>query len=401
MINPLPVIAAELRRSRLGAAAAIALIAVAVALGIAIAAQERAVRRGSARAADAFDLLIGRPASPTQLVLATVYLQPDAIDLVSGQTLTRLQAEPGAARVAPLVFGDSYRGHPVVGTSAEFVTDDGRRPLAEGRVFTAMREVVVGSAVPLRLGESFASTHGHDRNEEAVHGGFTYVIVGRMPPLGSPWDRAILAPVEALWRVHARPTGHAPGVERIGPPWDAAGDTGASVIVVKPRSVGDAYRLRSKYREGETMAIFPAEVLVELYGLLGDARSLLSAFALLTQGLVIAAVLLAVFAVEAQRRRQLGILRALGASRAYVFSVVWLHVTVLVAAGALLGLLLGWLGAWGLSRALATRTGLALPVAIERPELLLTASSIVVGALFAALPAWRCYRRPASVLLRS
>jgi len=135
--------------------------------------------------------------------------------------------------------------------------------------------------------------------------------------------------------------------------------------------------------------------------LLGDARRLLSTFALLTQALVIAAVLLAVFAVEAQRRRQLGILRALGASRAYIFSVVWLHVTLLVSAGAVLGLLLGWLGAWGISRALAARTGLALAVGVEQPEIALVAALIVVGALFAVLPAWRCYRRPASALLRS
>jgi len=401
VINPLPVVFAELRRSRAGAAAAIALVAVAAALGVAITAQERALRQGSARAADSFDLLVGRRASPTQLVLATVYLQPDAIDLVSGETLKRLQAEPGAARVVPLVFGDSYRGQPVIGSSADFVTDGGRRPLAEGRVFTAMREVVVGSRVPIGLGESFAPTHGHVEDAELVHAGFTYVVVDRLPPLGTPWDRAILAPIEALWRVHARPTGHAPGIDRIGSPWDVDDATGASVIVVKPRSVADAYRLRARYREGDTMAVFPAEVLVELYGMLGDARRLLSVFTLLTQALVIAAVLLAVFAVEAQRRRQLGILRALGASRAYVFSVVWLHVTVLVGAGAVLGLLLGWLGAWGISRALAARTGLALAVAVERPEISLIAALIVVGALFAAWPAWRCYRRPASALLRS
>ena len=401
MINPFPVVVAELRRSRAGAVAAIGLVAVAAALGVAVSAQERALRQGSARAAEPFDLLVGRRGSPTQLVLASVYLQPGALDLVPGNALKRLQAEPGATRVVPLVFGDSYRGRPVVGASADFVTDGGRRPLAEGRAFTAMREVVVGADVPLRVGATFAPTHGHTEDEDLVHAGFTYVVVGRMPSLGSPWDRAIVAPVEAFWRVHARPTGHAQGVDRVGPPWEVDDASGASVIVVTPRSVADAYRLRAKYRDGDTMAVFPGEVLVELYGMLGDARRLLSVFALLTQALVIAAVLLAVVAVETQRRRQLGILRALGASRVYVFSVVWLHVTLLVGAGAILGLLLGWLGAWGISRALAVRTGLTLPVAIAQPELILVAGLIVIGAAFALLPSWRCYRRPASALLRS
>jgi putative ABC transport system permease protein len=400
MINPLPVIFAELRRSRVGVGASIGLIAVAVALDVAVTAQERALRQGSARAADPFDLLVGRGGSPTQLVLATVYLRPDAIDLVSGETLARLQAEPGAARVVPLVFGDSYRDLPVVGASADFVTNGGQRPLAEGRVFTALREVVVGASVPLGVGESFEPNHGRVEGDITAHAGFTYLVVGRMPRLGTPWDRAIVAPVEALWRVHARPLGHHRGDARIGPPWEGSDLAGASVIVVKPRSVADAYGLRARYRGGETMAVFPGEVLVELYGTLGDARKLFSVFALVTQALVIAAVLLAVFAVEAQRRRQLGILRALGASRAYVFAVVWLHVMLLVGSGAMLGLVLGWLGALGISLGLAARTGLSLPVGIGQPELTLVAALMLAGAALAALPAWRCYRHPASTLLR-
>src|SRR5262249_61947856 len=117
-----------------------------------------------------------------------------------------------------------------------------------------------------------------------------------------------------------------------------------------------------------------------------DARKLFSVFALVTQALVIAAVLLAVFAVEAQRRRQLGILRALGASRPYVFAVVWLHVMVLVGSGAFLGLLLGWLGAPRVSRGLAVRTGLSLTVGIGQPELTLVAALMLGGAALAAPP---------------
>jgi putative ABC transport system permease protein len=288
-----------------------------------------------------------------------------------------------------------------VGSSADFVTAGGTRPLREGRVFSAMREVVVGAEAPLRVGDAFAPTHGHPAGEGSVHEGFRYVVVGRMPRLGGPWDHAIVAPVEALWRLHARPTGHGAGVERVGPPWDGAELAGVSAIVVKPRSVADAYRLRARYREGETMAVFPAEVLVELYAMLGDARTLLSVFALATQALVIAAVLLAVFAAEATRRRQLGVLRALGASRVYVFVVVWLNVTAIVAAGAAGGLLLGWAGALGVSRLLQARTGVALPVAVGGQELALLAALIVLGILLAALPAWRSYRRPVSSLLRA
>ena len=215
------------------------------------------------------------------------------------------------------------------------------RPV-EGRVFATLHEVVIGADVALSMGTSFDSAHGrprgrHEQADPPVHEGFSYVVVGRLPRRDSAWDRAIIAPVEALWRLHGRPTGHAAGSERIGPPWDGAEIAGASAIVVKPRSVADAYRLRARYRDGETMAVFPAEVLVEMYAMLGDARDLLWLIALVTQALVVAAVLLAVFASLAHRRRQLGVLRALGASRRYVFLVVWLHASVLITVGAGVG----------------------------------------------------------------
>ena len=233
-----------------------------------------------------------------------------------------------------------------------------------------------------------------------VHAGFSYVAVGRLPRSGSPWDRAIIAPVEALWRLHARPAGHEEGSHRLGPPWGESETAGASAIVVKPRSVADAYRLRARYRDAETMAVFPAEALVPMYLVLGDARDLMSLMGLVTQTLVVAAVLRAVFASLAHRRRQLGVLRALGASRRYVFLTVWLHVSVLVGLGAAAGLCLGWGGAWALSAVLHARTGVGLPVTISWTEVAAAASLAVAGALVAAIPSWHAYRQPVSALLR-
>ncbi len=160
MLNPLPVVVADIRRSRTGFLAVVGLIAVAVALGVSVSAQERALRTGSARAADAFDLLVGAPGSPTQLVLTSVYLQPAALPLVPGAVLKRLQQESGAVYVAPIAFGDRYRDYPVVGSTAAFVTLGGTRKPAEGRVFASEREVVVGADVGLALGARFAPVTG-------------------------------------------------------------------------------------------------------------------------------------------------------------------------------------------------------------------------------------------------
>lgn len=407
MINPLPVVTAETRRAPAGVVAAVLLIACATALGIVVSITERALRAGSAQAADAFDVLIAARGSPTQLVLSVVYLEPAPLDLVRGAAMDRVSREPGVAWAAPVAFGDSYRGLPVIGSTADLVTRGGRVTPSEGRVFRSLHEVVVGADVPLRVGDRFAPSHGEASphrgghpDDEVVHEGFAYEIVGRLPRTGTPWDRAIVAPIEAVWRVHALGLS-LPESSRLGPPWPADAFPGASAIVVKTTSVADAYRIRARYRTDTMMSVFPAEVLVELYALLGDARAALSTLAMAAQALVVAAILLAVFASLGERRRSLAVLRALGASRPYVFACVWLHVSAVTTVGATLGLGLGWLGALGLGRALEARTAITLPVSIAGDEVLLVIAIVVAGCVLSALPAWWAYRQPVTASLRA
>jgi putative ABC transport system permease protein len=406
MINPFPIVLADMRRSLVGVIAVICLIAVAVALGVAVSAQERALRKGSARAAEPFDLLIGAPGSPTQLVLSSVYLQPASINLVDGEILRTLTETEGVKYAAPLGFGDSYRGYPIVGSTADFVTQGGTVELAEGRVFRSMWEVVAGANVKLKIGDKFTPVHGIVLVEEADHKGVEYTVVGRMPPLGSPWDRALIGTVEAVWVVHSLSTGHqllpdgSPDPERIGPPWRAGETPGVPAIVVKPVSLRDAYVLRTAYRTKETMALFPAEVLVKIYNLLGDARDLLAVISVGTQALVIGAILLAVFVSLALRRRQFAVLRALGASRAYVFTTIWVHVSIMIAIGAVIGLGLGWFSALVLSRVFEARTEIALPVTITLQEVGLAGALIVIGFVLAAIPGLMSYRQSVSAALQ-
>ena len=58
-------ILADLRRFWSGALAVVVLIALSVALSVTVTLQERAVRLGSARAAEKFDLLVGAAGSET------------------------------------------------------------------------------------------------------------------------------------------------------------------------------------------------------------------------------------------------------------------------------------------------------------------------------------------------
>ncbi|MBG6079219.1 putative ABC transport system permease protein [Rubrivivax gelatinosus] len=409
--NPLPVVWADLRRNRLLAAVTVLLVALAVAVGVAVISQERALRQGSARAADDFDLIVGAPGSPTQLVLSTVYLQLQALPLLDGAVLARAASAPGVAYAAPIAFGDHWQGHPVVGTVAAFASRGGTLAPAEGRLFQHRGEAVVGAAVPAALGAALRPAHGlHDEDgeDDDEHAGhdphhaheLNYTVVGRLPPRHNAWDRAILVPVEDVWALHGLPGGHADGDDHLGPPWAAEHLPGVPALAIKPASVAAAYTLRSQFRTPQSVALFPAEVLNELYLLLGNVRDLMALLALATQVLVVAAVLVVLLVGFLARQRQFAVLRAIGAGRGYVFAVVWIEVAALILAGALAGAALGYAGSLGLSAALAQRTGFALPATLGAAELRLVAGLVVAGLLIALLPAAQAFRRPIAAGLR-
>ena len=166
-MNPFPVVFSLLNRNRVTLIFFVVLITFAVGLGIAITTQERAVRQGSARAADKFDLVIGSPGSPFDLVLASVYARPAAMGLVGGDMLAQIMAEDSIDFAAPIAFGDSASGYPIMGTTAQFV-EHLSGGVAEGRLFTSAHEAVLGANVRLELGARLHSAHDGFDSEEML-----------------------------------------------------------------------------------------------------------------------------------------------------------------------------------------------------------------------------------------
>lgn len=380
-------ILADLRRLWAASLVIICLVALASALGIGITLQERALRLGSARAADKFDLVIGAAGSETQLVLSSVFLQPAPLPLLPGEVLAKLRQDPRVAWAAPIGFGDSFQDYPVVGSTPELIAalSDGRA--LEGHAPSSEHEAVIGSAVDLALGQSFEPMHGAAGNAGHVHTEFSYQVTGRIAATGTAWDRAIIVPIEAVWEIH--------GMHAAEKPSDVP------AILVKPRSVIDAYKLRGEYRGDATVAVFPGEVLTRLYATLGDARQVMSVIAIAAQSLVGAAIALIAISHVHQRRRQIGALRAFGAPRSAVFAIVWIELVALLGAGIALGFLLGWGAARFLSHQLTRQNGVVLPVEFQRGDLGLAALLLIAAMVIAAIPAVLAYRQPAASALRA
>ncbi|MGR9170246.1 ABC transporter permease [Rhizobium sp. KDH_Rht_773_N] len=422
-------ILADLRRLWAGSVVVVLLVALATALGVSVILQERALRLGSARAADRFDLVIGAGGSETQLVLSSVFLQPSALPLMSGDVLARLAADPRVEWAAPVGFGDSFSGYPIVGTTRA-LTETISGGFFEGRVFTSEGEAVIGSSVDLAIGSEIKPMHGAVDTGGHTHTELAYHVTGRLLPTGTAWDRAILVPIQAVWHIHGleageehehehtaeadRPEGavHAEGAEEdadhhaeadphagLNENWTTQ-TPGLPAILVKPKTIADAYKLRQDYRDGTTIAVFPGEVLTNLYATLGDAKQILVAVASGAQGLVAASLILVTVIHIGQRRRQIGALRAFGAPRGAIFGIVWLEFFILVAAGVGLGFALGYGAALVLSGFFSQSSGVSLPVGFAREDVALAMILLAFTAALAALPAVLAYRQPPAQALR-
>ncbi|AUW45027.1 ABC transporter permease [Rhizobium leguminosarum] len=431
-------ILSDLRRLWAGSLVVVLLVALATALGVSVVLQERALRLGSARAADKFDLVIGAGGSETQLVLSSVFLQPSPLPLMPGEVLGKLAADPRVDWAAPIGFGDSFSAYPIIGATT-MLAQNLSGGLAEGRIFAREGEAVIGAAVKLPLGGEIKPMHGSLEEGGETHTQLVYHIAGRLRPTGTAWDRAILVPIQAVWHIHGMEAEehaedgeheheaasgtdsaeHGHEHEKAGADHDGhghhgkadpdaaldetwtAGAPGLPAILVKPKTIADAYKLRQEYRSGNTVAVFPGEVLTNLYATLGDAKQILVAVASGAQALVAASLVLVTVIHIGQRRRQIGALRAFGAPRGAIFGIVWVEFFFLVAVGIALGFALGYAAALILSGMFSQTSGVAMPVGFAREDAGLAAVLLAFATILAALPAVLAYRQSPAQALRA
>ena len=276
-------------------------------------------------------------------MLAAVYLQPSDMPLLIGAQYAGIAGAEGVDLAAPLAFGDSWQGYPVVGTTADFIAHLSGGPLA-GRMFAAHEEAVVGAARAARDRRRGGAQprRRRRRNSRATTTTTmrrTMCITGssaRMPPTGSPWDRAILVPVEIVWELHGLANGHDAEPRRP--------DRAALRSRLLPRHAGrageagaafQAYRLRTQFSRTDMMAFFPGAVLSRLHGLAGDIRAAMSLLTVVSQILVAAAILAGLILITRLFARNLAVLRALGAGPRFVLAVVWSYGATLLASARL------------------------------------------------------------------
>lgn len=403
----LPLAARSLWNRRLTAGLTVFAIAVSVALLAGVQKLRTEARASFASTISGTDLVVGARSGPINLLLYSVFRIGDATANVSWQSYQMVSRHPDVAWTIPISLGDSHRGFRVMGTSRAYFEHyryGGRRALAfaAGDAFADEHDAVLGAEVARRLGYSIGEritiAHGVGEVSFAHHDDDPFVVVGILEPTGTPVDRTVHVSLEAITAIHE---GWQGGMPRPGAPpgRDTTADrTPASItaflVGLESRSaVLQMQRALNDYRGEPLLAIMPGVVLQQLWQLVGvaDTALLLVAACVVLAGLV--GMLTSLLTTVNERRREMAILRSVGARPVHVFALLVFESGLLALAGVLLGMVMvvGTLAAAG--RLLAHRFGLYVELGAPTGYDLAIAAAVVAAGLVAGLlPAWRAYR---------
>lgn len=373
------------------------------------------VRVSFAQSVSGVDLIVGARSSPVQLMLFSVFHIGNAPQVLSMDSVRAVAQHRSVSWVVPLSLGDSHRGYPVLGTTPayfqHFAYGD-KQPLVvqSGAVFSGtldgLYEAVIGAEVAYQLGYGLGQQitlghglHEHDHDHED-HADKPFQVVGILAPTGTPVDRTVHVSLQALEALHLdwaggapMPGGHIPADQARKFDLEPVEVTAALVGLKTRAAVFNVQRFVNQYEDEALMGVMPGVALGELWGVLGLGENALLAVSALVALVSLFSLMAVVLAGLNERRRELAVLRAVGAGPRHVLGLLALEGTWVICTGVLLGVLLAQVGMALGAPWLQNNLGIRLQIAAPLPTQWALAVTIVLAGMLASLgPAWRAYR---------
>lgn len=352
------------------------------------------LRTSAYAAVGAVDLIVGARSAPEQLLLATVFHYGALSTPLPRSVEARLAAHPAVRFALPLSLGDSVAGLPVVGTVPAYFAQLGPAPevpiaFKGGRPFEGDEEVVLGAEAARRLGKDLGDTltlsHGLGAQSFLEHGDHPLQVVGILAPTETPLDQRVLVSLDALDAAHEGVASGAPEEENIS----------ALLLGLAPRAaaLGLAAQL-NRSEDPPLTAALPALTLAGLLRWLGAGEAVLQVLSIFVMVVALTGMLAMMLASLEQRRREMAVLRALGAGFGTLLALLLSEALILTFLAICLGLGLVHGGLALAASTLQGATGLALQDLSPTPgEGLLALGALALAALAGLLPAWLAARR--------
>ena len=367
------------------------------------------LRASFAMSVSGVDLVVGARGSPVQLMLYSVFRMGEVSQNMSWASVQWLEQQPGVAWTVPVSLGDSHRGYPVLGTTPAYFDrfrygDRRELRLVAGRRFEGVFEAVLGAEVAerlgYRLGEQIALAHGSGEGPTAEHSDRPFVVVGILGRTGTPVDRSVHVSLESMQALHLDWAGGAPipGLAIPAPLLRKFDLTPKSVTAVfvgldNRAAVFGLQRAVNGHSGEALMGVLPGVALDELWQLVAVAERYAQLVSLLVVAVGLTGLVAVILAGLNERRRELAILRSVGARPLDIFALLALEGGALALAGSVLGAALVWVLVLMLGPWLQANYGLTLASGPPgATEWRLLAGIIAVGVAAGLLPGWRAYR---------
>ena len=401
----------SLKNRRLTALLTIVAIALSVVLLLGVEKVRVGARTGFLNTISGTDLIVGARSGDVQLLLYSVFRIGNATNNMSMQTLNDIKNRPEVKWIVPISLGDSHRGFRVMGTTTGYFDHyryrrDISLVLDQGKTFNDLFETVIGSQVAEKLhysvGDEIIVAHGTDKiSLGAKHDDKPFIISGILAPTGTQVDRTVHVSLEAIDAIHVGWQGGAAPRGK-----DIRSREVVRQMVFEPTVVTAAYiGLKSKigtfslqryinnYKQEPVTAILPGVAFAQLWSLIGSAETALVIISMMVVFTAFFGMVISILGSLNERRREMAILRAIGARPLQVFSLFVTEAAVLAILGVVLGtgiLYLVVIFTWPI---IEQETGLFLVLSWPGLQEIIYLAIILAGGLLAGIiPAVRAYK---------
>jgi len=371
----------------------------------------RAAETGFTQSVSGVDLIVGARSGPLNIVLYSIFNMGQATNNVSIESYNQIRNRPEVDWTIPYSLGDGHRGFRVIATNEDFFKyykfrSTEKVELAEGEIFKGYFDVVIGADVAetlkYKIGSKVVIAHGSTTGDSIqAHDDKPFKVVGILKPTGTNVDRALYISLEAMEAIHLDwQSGSAPTKDK---------QIAANQItpdMVKPKTI-TTFFLRTKnrietlklqrdineYQEEPLLAVIPGVVLSELWQNLSSVEKVLKGISFLVMLVGLMSMLIALMTSLNERRREMAILRVLGASLIQILGLIVLETFVLTTMAIVLACVLKIAIEWALGPWLQVKFGLYLDSPLfAMSEVIYVVFMMVLAILISFIPALRAMK---------
>ena len=350
------------------------------------------------------DLIIGARSGEAQLLLYTIFRQGSPIANISWRSIKQVEALPDVDWVVPLSLGDSHKGFAVLGTNSayfKYYKYGRKRPLTlkEGRIFNTPLDVVLGYEVAkklnYRIGDSIYLSHGIAKGNLPVHTQKAFTIVGILNRTGTPVDKTLHIPLTGITAIHINwNQPQLQSLSLIDVDLTPSSVTGALVGLKSPFSLFSVQQQITNWPDEPLMAIIPGVSLARLWNSISTIDTAFWIISVLVLIISFIGLLLALFMSLNQRKRELAILRTMGAHPIQLAIILTIESLLITFSGVVLGLLLMIITGLFLTPILESQFGLVLALTtLSQLELFMALGIVGFGVIIGFIPAILAYKR--------